>query len=335
MATIKDVAKAAGVSATTVSLIINGKAKERRISEETADRVYNVMNELGYHPNMSARNLRSDEAARPTIAFYWPNDYRSNILSSFLIHFADVRDELGFEGDIVVRSFKNGEMEEAAGPIKKNSYNGIIIGGTSKEDVEYLESIRTRTPIVLINRTSEKYSTVGNDNVELGFLAGRLMKMRGCESAAIFTSERPYMATGLRVQGFLYACSELNINIKADQIYKFENSMTGGAKAAEHFCDSPDHPNVIFCDSDSMAIGALRTFYKRGVRLPQDVRLIAVQFMEDEYSENSIPALTTLRMPNRDVLIHAVRIIMKQISNLKMKPVHELLPADISVRETF
>ena len=69
MVTIKDVASFAQVSPTTVSLIINGKAEERRISPLTCERVMQAMNILGYQPNLSARRLRSNEKLRPIIAF--------------------------------------------------------------------------------------------------------------------------------------------------------------------------------------------------------------------------------------------------------------------------
>ena len=82
MATIKDVAKAAGVSVTTVSIIINGKAEERKISEATRDRVLETMRELGYQPNLSARRLRNQDSKKPVIAFFWPIDYRTTILTS-------------------------------------------------------------------------------------------------------------------------------------------------------------------------------------------------------------------------------------------------------------
>ena len=73
MATIKDVAKECGVSVTTVSLIINGKAKERRISEETCERVHTAMKKLGYRPNAGARALRASDDARPIFRMCLPN----------------------------------------------------------------------------------------------------------------------------------------------------------------------------------------------------------------------------------------------------------------------
>ena len=70
MATIKDVAKAAGVSVTTVSIVINGKAEERAISEATINKIHKAMRELGYQPNLSARRLRTSEKPVPVIAFF-------------------------------------------------------------------------------------------------------------------------------------------------------------------------------------------------------------------------------------------------------------------------
>lgn len=335
MANIKDVAKAAGVSPTTVSLIINGKAKERRISDETAEKVYQVMNDLNYHPNISARQLRTDVPVRAMIAFFWPNDFRSNVIGSFITNFPSIRDELGFDCDLVIRSFKNGEIEKYTDAITKNSYSGIIVGGASLEDVAYLETLKTRTPVVIINRKSEKFSTVGSDNVEIGLLAARLIKQKGYNEAAIFTSDRPYMATGLRVQGFMYACSEIDINIKAEWIFKTENSVEGGARAATAYIKAKGVPKVIFCDSDFMALGVLSVFYHYGIKVPDDVEILAVQFMGEEYTKYSVPPLTTISMPNARILKAALAVIQKQIGVMNPEPVHEILPTEIEVRETF
>ena len=86
MATIKDVAKQAGVSVTTVSIIINGKAEERKISAATQQRVAEAMRDLGYQPNLSARRLRSQENERPVIAFFWRDGFAwtTNYTSIFL-----------------------------------------------------------------------------------------------------------------------------------------------------------------------------------------------------------------------------------------------------------
>lgn len=335
MATIKDVAKAANVSVTTVSLIINGKATEHRITEETQRRVQKVMNEMGYQPNTTARRLRSETVPNATIALYWPADYRSNILSSFLGLFPEVRDELGLHADLVVRSYQNGELLKAADPIRRNAYNGVIIGAMSAEDLDCLESLSTQTPIVIMNRNSKKYSTVGSDNVQMGRLAARLMDRRGYKEAAVFTSTRPYMATSLRVQGFLYACAELGINVESEYIYRSDNTICGGASSASAYVKKEKRPKAIFCDSDSIALGALHVFYENGLHFPDDVELLAVQLMSDDFAAYANPALTTLPMPNRVILQHALKILMDYMRDPLREPVHETIPVEIRIRDTF
>lgn len=335
MATIKDVAKAAGVSPTTVSLIINGKGKDGRISAETEARVYKVMKELNYTPNMSARRLRTDEPMRNSIAFYWPSDYRANVLSSFLSAFTAMKSTLDIPCDMVVVSYKYGELAKEAAPIRKNSYSGIIVGGASSEDLAFLEAVETRTPIVVMNRSSDRHSTVGTDNVEMGFLAARLIKQKGHLGAAVFTSQNPFAATGLRVRGFLDACAEIDLTVDSSWIFRTDASMTGGAEAAASYCRGKDMPKVIFCDADFIALGALHEFHKQNVRIPEDVEILAVQFLADDYVDYSIPSLTTLSMPNSKILESALRIINTHCDNPTLEPVHELIPASLAVRESF
>lgn len=106
MATIKDVAKQAGVSVTTVSIIINGKSEERKISTATQQRVAEAMRDLGYQPNLSARRLRSQENERPVIAFFWPLDYRVNILASFLNCIQIEIAESGFDCEMMIQTYE-------------------------------------------------------------------------------------------------------------------------------------------------------------------------------------------------------------------------------------
>ena len=141
MATIKDVAKQAGVSVTTVSIIINGKAEERKISAATQQRVAEAMRDLGYQPNLSARRLRSQENERPVIAFFWPLDYRVSILASFLNFIQIEIAESGFDCEMMIQTYENDKLEQYGTTFLKNGYSGAIIGACSAKDQQWLEGI--------------------------------------------------------------------------------------------------------------------------------------------------------------------------------------------------
>ena len=100
MPTIKDVAALAGVSFSTVSIIINGKSAERKISLQTQKKVLDAMKELNYKPNISAKKLRNH---RPTItiALFWTTDFRSSMLARFMKGLQDEIKDIQANGDCV------------------------------------------------------------------------------------------------------------------------------------------------------------------------------------------------------------------------------------------
>lgn len=335
MATIKDVARRAGVSGTTVSIILNGKADERRISAVTRQRVWDAMAELGYQPNLSARRLRVQEQTIPTLAFYWPIDYRSSILASFLNSFQAVVKKQGLECEILIRTYENDHIERGIEPLIKNSYTGALIGATSKKDVEDLERLNLQLPIVLINRLSEKYSSVYTDYKAVGLQAASLFREKGYTEASVFTALRPYMATGLRTQAFLNACAQLGISVETDQIYATANSISGGVEAARAYCRSPKPSRAIFCESDQMALGIIWELNRQGVRIPQDAELLCIGMMDPEFTEFSTPSLSTIQMNNQEMMEKALLLLMDAISNGSRAPQHIEVPFDVYLRSTF
>lgn len=335
MITIKDIAAAANVSATTVSLVINGKSEERHISPETRDLVLRLMNEMGYKPNISARRLRYESPGKASVAFYWPVDYRANILSDFIAGFETAAAEFKFDCELIIQTYRNGYIADVAAPIRNNGYHGVIIGATSKEDDEYIDSLKLQTPTVILNRTCKNHSTVNLNNKRMAEIAAEMFSKKGYTEAAVLTSRKPYQATGLRIQAFLAACAENRIEINARNIFYGENSITGGVELTQEFCLSKNPPKVIFCDSDFIAIGAMYTFRKFGVRVPEDVELLAIGFLDEEYLAYSYPAISTIAMSNDDVIRKALEIIIKRIETPSLPIVHEIIQPKLMLRDSF
>lgn len=335
MATIKDVARVAGVSVTTVSIIINGKAQERKISDATCRRVQETMRELGYQPNLSARRLRYQDNPKPVIVFFWPIDYRTSILASFLNALQLEIQKLNFDCELVVQTYENDHLDQYGSLILKNGYSGMIIGASSYMDLEYLESLSPQMPLVLINRTSERFSTVGVDNREVGFIAARQFQQKGYKEAVVFASEHSYVATGQRTQAFLFACSQLGINVMADYIIKCPNTISGGCHAAERYCGSPSPPKAIFCDSDTIAIGALNTFYRLGRKVPEETELLTIAMLDPDHAEYAIPPLSVLEMPNREIGKQIIDLLYEKITMNSLEPKHVTLKANLILRDSF
>lgn len=335
MATIKDVAQLAGVSVTTVSIIINGKSEERRISAATKERVLAAMNELEYQPNLSARRLRYSDEKKPVIAFYWPIDYRINILASFLNYIQKELNSQNIDYELVIQPYENDNLEKNAAAIIKSSFNGVIIGATSAQDVDYLESISPQIPVVLINRNSDKFSTVCINSVEVGLQAARLFRQKGYTEATVIASNHPYMATGIRTQSFLQACSQLGINVESRHILRGNSSIAGGVETAELYCRLENPPKVIFFESDSMALGALYTFHKNHIRIPEDVELLSIAMLDQENTRYAVPSLSVIEMPNENVCREAVNLLIRNMGRSDFVPAHVSVEPKVILRESF
>ncbi len=335
MVTIRDVAKAAGVSVTTVSVIINGKAEERKISEATQVRVQSTMKELGYRPNLSARKLRSRDNKRPVIAFFWPLDYRIPIMASFVNAFQLEISRLQFDCELVVQTYENDHLDQSAFSIINNSYHGIMIGGTSISDIAYLEKLSPKMPLVLINRESKLFNTVYTNHQAIGFQAALEFKKKNFTEVAVISSEHSYVATGLRTQAFLYACSVSGINIYTRHIYRAPSTIEGGYEAAVRYLAEDSRPKAIFCDSDIMALGALSAFHEKGLRLPEDVSILSISMLGSENTRHSIPPLSVIEMPNDRIGSEIIRLLQEKIRENDLTPTHIQLDAKLILRESF
>ncbi len=293
------------------------------------------MNELEYQPNLSARRLRYSDEKKPTIAFYWPIDYRINILASFLNSIQKELKALNFDCELVIQTYENDNLEKNASAISKSSYNGIIIGATSAQDVKFLESLSPQIPVVLINRNSEKFSTVCIDSKEVGFQAARLFRQKGYTEAAVIASDHTYVATGTRTQAFLFACSQLGINVESRYILRGKSTIAGGVETAELYCRMENPPKAIFFESDSMALGSLYTFHKNHVRISEDVELLSIAMLDQEITRYAVPSLSVIEMPNEIVCREAVNLLIRSMERSDFVPAHVSVEPKVILRESF
>ena len=335
MATIRDVAARAGVSPTTVSIVMNGRAREKRIPDTTVEKVTSAMRELGYSPNLTARRLRTNEARKPIIAFYWPLDYRTNMLGSFLSCIKESLAEREYECELVVQTYENGKFEKAAAPIVQNNYNGVLVGAATSSDLQCLETLNPPMPVVLINRESNRFSTVGANSGNIGLQAASLIRQRGYTEVSIIQAERSYFATAKRTTAFIYACHQLNIQVRPEWIFKGPNTIAGGSVAAEAYCALHERPRMLFCENDCMAQGALYTLRKYGLYCPQDLELLSIATQAPETMQYLIPSVSTISMPTPKIADTAISVLTTAMQSGDMTPVHIELEPMICLRESF
>lgn len=335
MPTIKDVAAAAGVSPTTVSLVINGRGPEHRIPAETVERVHAAMQQLGYQPNMSARRLRSSVDRRPVIAFFWPLDYRSNMMGFFLSLIQQAFKDKNFDCELAVRPYLNDHIEDSCASLVQNSYSGVIVGAASERDVRHLENLNTQVPIVLINRESNKYSTSGCNSNKVGLLAASLIRQKGYRQVALIRAQRSYLAANRRMEAFVFACKQLGIQVPQELIIGGANTIDGGSQATEKLCAMATLPKMLVCESDSMVQGVLYTLHRYGVLIPQDMELLCFSMQSPEIISYLIPSVSAISMPSVEITRQAVAALISHIETGSREPIHVESEAHVDLRESF
>ena len=335
MATIKDVAKLAGVSISTVSIVINGKAEERKVAAKTYNKVMDAIKTLDYKPNLVARRLKSsDDYNKPVIALYWPLDYRTTFLARILLGLQYEIKRLNFDSEIVVCTYENNKLFIESDLNSKHKFNAAIIGATSAEDMKYLETLESPIPIVLFNRQLDKFSSVCYDNDFLASKIATLFLAKGHKHVAIITTQSPHPAMSKRINYFINACLSLGIEVDEKFIIRTENSYEGGAIAASILLNTENRPKALFCDSDFLALGASYIFNREKVRVPQDIEIVAVGMSDPSITEYSIPPITVASIPTIEMASYCINIIHGILNNKITKPINKVFEPKLLLRDS-
>ncbi len=333
MASIKELAAYIGLSPSTVSIVLRGKAEERNIPARTQEKVWEAAKVLGYQPNIIARRLRGQSKNLPlVIAVFWATDFRAHMMVRFLRGLQKELMESKKEYEIVIQPYSNDTLCDVTS-LRNNMYNAAIICNASKADTDYLEKNIFHFPIVLYNRTSERYCTVNVDDEEMGALPAKIFTGRGHKRAAVITSASMFPGMEVRINSFISTCKELGLTIAL--LDKVSNSMSGGYNGALELISSLSPlMDCVFCASDAIAIGALRAFHKNGIKLPEDLELISIGNGDREQEEYASTSLSVINLPMEEMAIQCLRTITNLISNVTNAPYSTVLPIKYIQRES-
>lgn len=335
LSTIKDVAKLSGVSPSTVSIILNGNSIKRKISIKTQEKVMAAVKELNYHPNISARKLRNQNTPNtPTIALYWSSSIRVNIISRFLSGLQGEIIKSNYNFDIVICPYKNDFIHTEKGINSNTIFNAAIIANISTIDMEYLNKVTPKIPIILFNRLSDKYSSVNVDNYEMGEKAANLLVKKDHKQAAAILTKSLNAAMDNRNNGFIETCNKNGIEILPKYTFDASNSIKGGVEAARRLLKLRNMPKALFCNSDSIALGALHTFNANGIKVPEDIEIIAIGMNDSEYTEFSTPPITIVDIPIEKMAEKCIELISSLLNQEFTDPKSIFVDAPLVIRNS-
>lgn len=332
--TSQDVADAAGVSRTTVSLVLNN-VPGVQISEETRQKVFKVARQLGYVPDAAARALVSGRAQIIGLllirrASHIASDgFLNQILDGLLedIHRSDMR--LLF--DIVE---PEQQKEAYLNLARAKHIDGIILFGPRFDD-EALEALeKDRVPVVLIGQLpGSNIHSVDIDNFNASRKAvEHLIRLSHNQIACITNASLTYTAAADRLAGYSKALEDAGIPMDENLIRYGDFSESSGFKQMHSLLESAADFTAAFVASDEVAIGAKAAIRERGLRIPHDIALVG--FDDLPIARYLDPPLTTVSVPALELARQASGMLINSLQGEEVSERRVILDTTLRVRDS-
>ncbi len=330
MVTRDDVAKLAQVSPSTVSYVVNNGP--RPVSAETRERVLKAIQELGYHPNAVARNLRRQQTN--SIGLIIPD-----IVNPYFADLAKGIEDTVFERDYTVAFCHTAYSLERELRYVEHLYSertaGVIWVPATDDPSPAMKIREHGMPLVVLDRNTtglEAPSVVG-DNFAAGYIATNYLISLGHRRIGCIARPVRLSHSQERIRGYQTALREHGLPADEELIapggYRFEN----GSHAIDYLLGLENPPTAVFAYNDIMAIGALRRLKERGYRVPEDFSMIGCDDIPE--APFTCPALTTIQQPKLAMGRKAAQFLLDLIGGVELEnTIQAKFEVNLIVRET-
>ena len=335
--TLKDISEKVGVSAATVSLVLNGK---KGVGDEVRAKVLSVAKELNYPIRINKGLDESQVKTRYKIHFLFEKLKTSPFADIF---YGEILQGLEEEARINNCSVsfalvdRNENFPQLISNLRSMDTDGlIIIGGGSITD-KLLEIIRKKVskPILLLDNfvIGKKYNCVLVDNVIGGYQATKHLIENGHKDIGVIRGPKYYKSLIERFEGFLEAMDEFHLPVRKEWIIETDHGeYIKGYSEMKQVLSQPRVPTAIFAISDKTAFGAMEAIRESGLNIPKDISIIG--FDDVHEARLTVPRLTTIRVPKMNIGRVAVDKIRSLIEKKDVIPSKTVLYIQLVVRET-
>ena len=329
--TIKDVAKLAGVSISTVSRVINNS---KPVSLEVRKKVLEAIDELGYKPNEVARSLVTRKSNLIGVII-------TDIGNSYIAEMVRGIEEVGrmYNYDILLSSsYGNPNTEKKfAQLLRSKQVEGIILVSEKNND-EVIEEIQDfRIPFVYLNKyySNLNIPTVSIDNLEACFEMTNFILELGHENILYITANEKdeFSLEKYKIDGYRKAIKDIGIGkefLYSATGFGIEDGYDMGEEIIKFIKDN--NITAVFCCQDELAIGFINYCYDNNIKVPEDISICG--YGDTKITSIYRPKLTTVKEPYYDIGAVAIRRIIKKLKEEDIKEEHIYLPIRIMERES-
>lgn len=335
--TIKDVARVAGVSPSTVSRVLSGHPN---ISPKTNEKVRRVLRDLNYHAHAGARSLVTGSSR--TIGLITSRPAAETFISPF---FPEVIRAIGSvleaEGYNLLLSTSHGESSQRDAclqMLRSRQADGVILTTSRLGDGLIDALVAEGQHFVLIGRPADREGRlshpavhfVNNDNVAAAMVAVEHLISRGHRRIAYINGPQHWVHCYDRLQGYRRGLEEAGLPFAPELVQEGNISQEDGSRALERLLALSDPPTAVLAMDDIIALGALEEALRRGMRVPTD--LAVAGFNASPITAWTQPQMTTVRIPIHDLGAMAARMLVGLLHGIPSRPRQVILPSQIIAR---
>lgn len=332
MATIKDVARAADLSVTTVSRALNDHLD---VAESTRAHVRSVAERLGYHPNHTARSLQGTRTN--TIGLVIPqlmHRYVDSFWLEFIGGVTSVCSSAQLDLLISMGTSPAAEFEQYQRLVRSKRVDGVIVADVRLDDPRIRFLLHCNAPFVAFGRTlsGDDYPWVDVDGVAgLRLAVAHLLRL-GHRRIAFLGTDRAFTFSHYRLLGYRQALSDAGL--PGDERLVFQDlSLHSNFDAIVHnLLAMRPAATAIVAGADFLASGVLRHLRTRGLRVPDDISLLA--FDDTLVTEHADPPLSCLRQDNRAIGERVARLLCARLQDADTDANHELIRPELVLRRS-
>jgi LacI family transcriptional regulator len=312
-ATLKEVAKLAGVSTATVSNVLN---ETKFVSEEVREKVNSAIQELNYQTNIVAKSLRVKESR---IIGLLISDI-SNPFFSILVR--GIENELAKSNYSILLNNTDSSVEKEDKYLKMligKRVDGLIISSAGNTGDYFRSMEKPGVPMVFLNRCPDFLisDVIMTNNIKGAYSATEHLIRHGYEKIAIITGPTSISTGKDRLIGYKRALEDYSIAESDELVKEGSFSIESGYEKMKELMEQDDKPDAVFISNNSMTFGAYKYLKESGHTVPDQVAVIG--YDDFDWAEIVEPPITTVRQPAYDLGVHAAKLILARIIKKQVK----------------
>jgi LacI family transcriptional regulator len=325
--TIKDIAKIARVSHTTVSRALNDSPL---INRETKERIKAIAQQLNYTPNFNAKSLVLDRSYNVGLFF---STLRSGTSSTFFYEAVKgVNRVVHDRYNLVVRGIDDARDFQQ---ISRKSFDGILIMSQSAEDQAFIRHLQDKEiPFVVLNRLIEQPGVLNilADDESGAYAVVEHLIACGHRKIAFIEGKKGFQSSLRRRSGYERALQAHGLTVCSDFCEQGDYDIESGYHAMKRLLRLEVRPTAVFCSNDDMAVGAIKACSEQSVRVPEELSVAG--FDDNHFSAYLTPALTTVKRPIETISSEGARRLLEAIESKRMEPETIYVSTELVIRDS-